>query len=237
VLVWNLCGATDRKWAHLEALQPDVAVLPEVARQPRALTQGDTLFGGSAPSWHWVGINPAKGLAVATFGQPSGVVTTAATGRWSVAVRVGRMVVLGVWSCPAQPGAAAYAAEVVRALDSHDRVLRQASEVVVAGDFNVAGRGPAWREIQRRLAGLGLVSAYHHATGEGFGVESAATYYHHRKPSAPFHIDFCFVSPHLLQRSFQHELESSFQHVSVGSFDDWVGTGISDHVPVLVDLP
>ncbi len=245
LVVWNLCGATDRKWHHLEALRPDIAVLPEAAREPKALTRGDTLFGDVPPYWHWVGTNPAKGLAVATFGQPSAVVTTVATGRWSVAVRVGKLVVLGVWSCPSQTGAAGYTAEVVRAIDTHERVLRGASGVVVAGDFNVDGKVAGWRQIHPRLVSLGLVSAYHRHCGEGFGVESTATYFHQRKPSAPFHIDFCFLSEHLLeqlaeqgpQQVSQQVLERSFQQVSVGSFDDWVATGVSDHVPLVVDLP
>lgn len=245
LVVWNLCGATDRKWPHLEALRPDIAVLPEAARQPKALSRGDTLFGDVPPHWHWVGVNPAKGLAVATFGRPSGVVTTVATGRWSVAVRAGKLVVLGVWSCPSQTGAAGYTAEVVRAIDTHERVLRGAAGVVVAGDFNVDGKVAGWRKIQPRLAALGLVSAYHHYTGEGFGLESAPTYFHQRKSTAPFHIDFCFLSEHLLGQVSEQGLrqvsgqvlEQSFQHVSLGSFDDWVATGVSDHVPLVVDLP
>ena len=69
LVVWNLCGATDRKWPHLRGLGPSLAVLPEVAREPRALRSGGLV--PAEADWHWVGATPSRGLAVATFGLSS----------------------------------------------------------------------------------------------------------------------------------------------------------------------
>jgi len=227
LVCWNLRGGTDAKWDLLRGLGPDVAVLPESARSPRRAA-GSLLE--PAPSWHWVGRNPAKGLAVATFTAESGTVAPDATGRWSVAARVGRLTVLGIWSCPSDGG---YALEVRRAVDAHARWLDPSGDVIVAGDFNVAGRAPgrspsgATAALFGHLGDLGLTSAYHTVRNERFGAESAPTYFHHRDRARPFHIDFCFVS-----RSIRDRLVA----VEVGDYDTWVAPGRSDHVPLVVDI-
>lgn len=226
VVCWNLRGGTDAKWDLLRGLRPDVAVLPEAARRPRRL---EPSLLEAAPSWHWVGRNPAKGLAVATFGAESGTLAPDATGRWSVAARQGSLTVLGIWSCPT---GGQYALEVERALDAHARWLDPDGELVVAGDFNVAGRGTAppsaaTARLFARLGRLGLTSAYHTVWHEAPGAESTATYFHHRDPERPFHIDFCFVSASLRRR---------LAGVEVGSFEDWVRPGHSDHCPLVVEF-
>ena len=52
------------------------------------------------------------------------------------------------------------------------------------------------------------------------------TYYHWRRRDLPWHIDHVFV-----RRDWTDGIATS-----VGSYDDWVATGHSDHVPVVVDL-
>jgi hypothetical protein len=225
LLCWNLCRGTDAKWPLVESLRPDVAVLCEVAQSPRALRP--TLFD-PAVDWHWVGTNPGKGLAVATFGRRSATLPTEAGGRWSVAARVGRTVVVGIWSCPSGGGGlAAYTREVLRGVDAHARWLGPGTPRIVAGDYNVEARGNGVAPLEQRLRALGLRSVYHQHFGEPMGAEVRPTYFHQRHPLRRFHIDFCFVSPDLAERVTELE---------VGSYDDWVATGRSDHVPLVVDL-
>jgi hypothetical protein len=230
--VWNLCGATDRKWPHVLALRPALAVLPEVARQPKALAGGGLLPPDA--EWHWVGTVPSRGLAVATFGMASSPLLVDAGGRWSVGARTaGGLHALGIWSCPSGGGAPAYLLEVRRAIEAHARWLSGPGPRLVAGDLNVMGSGTTatgFRRLADQLAELGLRSAYHAYFDERFGSESRATYFHLRRRERPFHIDFCFLSPELLGR---------VQRVEVGAYDDWV-TGaagsVSDHVPLVVEL-
>ncbi len=226
MLCWNLRGGTDAKWDLLRGLHPDVAVLSEAARAPRRL---EASLLEVAPAWHWVGLNPAKGLAVATFGADSAVLAPDASGRWSVAARQDALTVVGIWSCPTT---GQYAREVDRALDAHSRWLDADRDLIVAGDFNVVGHhgarpGGATARLFARLDRLGLSSAYHLVRKEALGAESAPTYFHHRDPSRPFHIDFCFVS-----RSLRRRLTD----VEVGSFGDWVQPGHSDHCPLVVEF-
>ncbi len=220
---WNLRGATDAKWDHLLSLRPSVAVLPEAARDP--VRARSSLLEPST-DWHWVGSNDRKGLAVATFDRPSGALASGASGRWAVGARSGRLTVVGIWSAPAQTGA--YAREVERGLDAHARWLDPEADVVVAGDFNVAGGGSAaFDRLRAKLASFGLFSAYHELRGEPFGAETWPTYYHHRNRARPFHIDYCFLSTPLLARATA---------VEIGGYDDWVASGRSDHVPVVVEF-
>ena len=62
--------------------------------------------------------------------------------------------------------------------------------------------------------------------GEMQGQESAFTYYQGRKRDKPFHIDFIFYPPEFF------DLNS----VSLGTYEQYVETKISDHVPVTADL-
>ena len=71
---------------------------------------------------------------------------------------------------------------------------------------------------------LGLVSAYHHLSGEAHGEETRASYYHGKKEAHPFHIDYCFVPEAWVDR---------LTGVEVGSFADWPQ---SDHRPLTVDI-
>lgn len=107
-------------------------------------------------------------------------------------------------------------------------------DCVIAGDFNnsVYWDRPGWpinhQTAVDRLAGNGLVSAYHHLRGEAQGSERAPTlYWRDRKLDGPrYHIDYVFVP--------EAWIESS--ELRLGSFRKWVGSGLSDHVPLILDF-
>ena len=224
IVTWNLRSATDRKWAHLEGLAPDLAILSEVARDPKALRE--PAFDRPELSFQWEGTSAHKGLGLAGFGRPLARLTARqAIGRWSIAAVSDGLAVLGIWSCPLRSGA--YAAEVIRCLDAFEPVLRRFPSRVVAGDFNVSGGGRGFRGLQDRLAAAGLVSAYHHFSGEAFGQETALTIHPRHGGERGYHIDYCFVS---------QDLVANLRHVEIGDHKTWVASGLSDHVPLIVDL-
>ncbi len=106
---------------------------------------------------------------------------------------------------------------------------RRGLPVVAAGDFNISQcvvdqRHRAPQFIKDMRDKLGLVSAWHHSTGEALGEETRPTYYHRRKESDPFHIDYCFLPETWTDR---------LTGVEVGSFEDWPQ---SDHRPLTVAL-
>ena len=75
----------------------------------------------------------------------------------------------------------------------------------------------------------GLTSVYHHTTGESFGEESGPTsYWRNRTKDGPtYHIDYIFVP---------HAWLGKVCDMQVGAFEDWCGSKLSDHVPMVVDV-
>ena len=79
------------------------------------------------------------------------------------------------------------------------------------------------------LDDLGLTSAYHEIFGEAHGEETVPTHYwrDRREDGPTYHIDFVFVPREWLDR---------VTHFEVGSFASWCGNGLSDHVPIVVEV-
>ena len=79
------------------------------------------------------------------------------------------------------------------------------------------------------LEKLGLASAYHALRGERQGEETVPTlYWRDRKKDGPtYHIDYIFVPAPWLGR---------VRELAVGTYEDWCGSGLSDHVPMMVDI-
>lgn len=132
---------------------------------------------------------------------------------------------LGIWS--QGPG---YADDVMKTLDAYRNVLRSGPAVVM-GDLN-SGTNMVGKKSTRghlrivnALADLGLVSAYHAFYHVEHGHETHPTYRHQRKPSKPWHIDFCFVPANWIENL-----------VSVEVLDGEAWTARSDHLPLKVDI-
>src|SRR6185312_404717 len=106
---------------------------------------------------------------------------------------------------------------------------------IVAGDLNsnVIWDKPGWRRNHATAVAIleryGLASAYHALTGEAPGKETAPTLYwrDRRKDGPSYHIDYVFLPADWLGGSAT---------LSVGEFEPWCGAGLSDHVPVIVDV-
>ena len=72
-----------------------------------------------------------------------------------------------------------------------------------------------------------MVSAYHAANDVEHGAEPTGTLYWRRAVDAPFHCDFAFLPTAWLPK---------LRNVTVGGYDEWVASGLSDHCPVIVDF-
>jgi hypothetical protein len=78
----------------------------------------------------------------------------------------------------------------------------------------------------RELGERGLVSLYHVASGEPQGEESRPTFFLHRNPTKPFHLDYMFAHA--------SQIPPGWSGLRVGDPEDWLP--LSDHMPVIVDL-
>jgi exodeoxyribonuclease-3 len=72
-------------------------------------------------------------------------------------------------------------------------------------------------------------SAYHEFHGEQQGGESRPTLYwrDRRKDGLTYHIDYVFLPDPWIRK---------VKELRLGRFEDWCGAGLSDHVPVIVDV-
>ena len=231
--------ALHRKLDALSYLKPDIAILSECATQQLLLQKSD--LGQRVTDQIWVGTNPNKGLAVLAFNkyQLSLMDSYDPSLRFVAPIVVDGPVsfnLLAVWAQNANDGIRKkdQAGPLRISLDRYSDFLT-GHPAVVAGDFNnnVLWDKPGWpmnhAEAVDVLHRYGLVSAYHEVRGEKQGSESTPTlYWRDRKKDGPtYHIDYIF-----LPRLWMNQVAE----MTVGSFEDWCGSGLSDHVPIIVEV-
>src|SRR5580704_11111456 len=238
LVAWNCNMALERKIEFLLGLRPDIAIVSECAEPDRIRRRdADWLEGDPV----WVGRNPHKGLGVFTFNGYTARIAEPyhPTLRYVVPVHIAGPLpcnLLAVWALNAGAGISRkhQAGPLRRALTKYRNFLTE-RPAIVAGDWNsnTIWDKPGWRINHSTkvdiLANLGIVSAYHAISGEPHGKESVPTlYWRDRTKDGPtYHIDYVFVPQRWIDR---------IRHLSVGSFEDWCGAGLSDHVPIVVDI-
>ena len=143
---------------------------------------------------------------------------------------------LAVWAQNASAGVTRkhQAGPLRRALTTYQDFL-SAKQAVVAGDLNnnAIWDKPGWRinhmPMVAALEKIGLRSAYHEISGEPHGQETIPTHYwrDRRKDGPTYYLDYIFLPEPWF---------AAVRHFSVGSFEDWCGSGLSDHVPIVVEV-
>jgi len=83
------------------------------------------------------------------------------------------------------------------------------------------------QKMAHELMKRGLVSLYHKTTGLEFGEEDQGTYWHYRKKTMPYHIDYVFVPMTWFANMVSFE---------IGNFQDWCAPGFSDHAPLTAEF-
>ncbi|HWE55918.1 MAG TPA: endonuclease/exonuclease/phosphatase family protein [Acidimicrobiales bacterium] len=231
LVAWNCCSGGARKWGWVEQLEADVAVISEGPRDsPRP---SPTLFEPSV-GWHAAGDVAHKQVAIGSSQMRlEPLPAKDDQGQWAVAANLdGGPGVLGIWSRPPVPGAANYAASVAATLSAWADELAEGT-MVVAGDFNVGfpigrdGRTRYARQLVRLWSELGLVSVYHHFFDTEMGQESRPTFFDERRRQLGWHIDYVLIHRDQVAR---------VRGVELGDYWEWVESGRSDHVPLIVDL-
>jgi len=228
--------AFDRKIEGVLALKPDIAVISECAEPARLRARGADRWLESEPVW--IGRNPHKGLAVFGFNGHSARLCEAyhASLRYVAPVHVtgaSSFNLLAVWAQNASGGVTRkyQLGPLRRAMTRYKAFLGEGT----TGDLN---SNTIWDKPGRRInhstkvrlleERFGLVSAWHALRGEKHGEESVPTLYwlDRTKDGPTYHIDYIFLPSPLVGRA----------RIEIGGFDAWCGEGLSDHVPVLVDL-
>ena len=241
IVAWNCARALHRKIDALMGLQPDVAVISEAARPELLVARAPELAGASLA---WVGKYPHQGLLLAGFGT-----TVVELDQHNHDDRLHHIAPVSVSGLPgldrpihllgvcAQNSSGGNRRKdnpgpLRQALRRYQRFLRRAP-AVVAGDFNnhVRWDKPGWpinhANAVRDMAELGLVSAYHAARRVEAGNEPEPTYFHRRRMTASYHIDYVFMPEEWTSRAFS---------LTVGRYQDWIEPSLSDHVPLVLEI-
>ena len=240
IAVWN-CAMRLRgeKLKALEDLQPDIAIVSE-CESPQRLWGKQPLL---APiPMEWIGDNENKGLGVLAFNgyRIKRHLDYDPSLRWMLPVDVrGPLAfrLLAVWALNhriPQADDKDLSGQPLEAVERY-RAFLAAGPAMVAGDFNNNVRWDKGKKATNHvhtvagLERLGMASAYHVGRSEFHGKESFATLYaRDRKPDGPkYHTDYCFIPLDWCSR---------LREIEVGTFDAWVGKGLSDHVPLVVDV-
>ncbi|MGI9406413.1 MAG: hypothetical protein ACR2O4_08585 [Hyphomicrobiaceae bacterium] len=231
--------ALHRKAEALLALRPDVAIVSECASPGRLRTQAADGWLESEPVW--IGKSETKGLGVFGFNgyRPDLAAEYAPRYRYIAPVHVSGPAsfnLLAVWAQNASAGVTRkHQPGPLRLALARYRHFLTGVPAIAAGDMNnnAIWDRPGWRINHmtkvRVLREMGLVSAYHAVTGEAQGEETVPTHYwrDRRKDGPTYHIDFVFIPERWVPR---------ITDFSVGSYEDWCGNGLSDHVPIVVDI-
>lgn len=231
--------AFHRKHAAAEALGCDVLIVPECASPAQLEAKGFTV---EIDSMIWVGDNRNKGLAIFVrrpykieplFSDVDHLPVWAAPVRISTPsnAKIDMLAVWSFWYRDKRRDASNLVTDALGAFDS----CMTSPNLIVAGDFNNSviwdkGKSTDHRTLSGVLKSRGLVSAYHHYYAQAYGCESAPTiYWRDRTKDGPrYHIDYVYAPRHILDRGFT---------VDLSDHADWVANGLSDHVPLIVDLP
>ena len=240
IVAWNCNMALDRKVDVLLDLAPDIAIVCECAEPDRRRLRSRSSWMQGDPVW--IGRNPHKGLAVFAF---NGYAIRLAESyhpalRYIAPVHIGGPTecnLLAVWAQNASAGGIRknQLGPLRRALSRYKGFLGE-RPAVVAGDLNsnTIWDKSGWRinhstKVRILEQSFGLVSAYHAVRGEAHGAESEPTlYWRDRTKDGPtYHIDYIFVPSLWIGK---------VRELSIGTFETWCGSGLSDHVPVVVDV-
>lgn len=231
--------ALHRKVEALLSQKPDIAVVSECARPDILAERGVTDL--EACSVLWMGENPHKGLGIFAFNDftVSRVQSFYPTLRFVLPARIEgprTFNLLAVWAQNASAGITRkhQSGPLRRALTKYKTFIAS-GPTVIGGDWNsnAIWDKPGWpinhMSKVNLLEGMGLYSAYHAFHEEEHGRETIPTHYwRDRRIDGPtYHIDYVFAPLPWLRNTKEFE---------IGTFDDWIGNGLSDHVPLIIDF-
>jgi len=232
LIAWNCNERFNRNYLHLRDLDFDVAVVTECGPFERELNEARAVSSVLKLAVDQPGHTKHIGVLAQDPWRVEALPLVVSQ-PWVLPVKITGPVdftVLAVWALGANwvEGRPSYAAQTARVVAE---VLPSiVGPVVLAGDLN-APISSASADARRHantvseLAALGLVSAFTTTRGEVDPL-TEPTLYHQRKLEQPFHIDHVFIS-----KDWTSGIE-----VTVGTYDDWVATKRSDHVPIIVDM-
>ena len=224
IITWNCNLKFKQKFELISSYDPDICFVQECEKLNSDFFPGYKYF--------WTGRNENKGLGILTKGDNFIIDESHNKNLINfLPLKSKNLKLLGVWSFNhrAKKFGSDVSGNTIDAINFYRDWLKQGDEkCIVAGDFNNSiiwdkrGNDNNFNNINAHFMHLGFVSNYHKLEGEIFGEESSATFFHTKKESKKYHIDYIYSK------------NLNPLNLRVGSYSEW--TGYSDHSPLIVEL-
>lgn len=201
IVSYNINDCNPRKIEYLLGMEADVLVVPEItcpedAHLPENLDMKwygiEYYYHGK--SWKGLGVIWQKGNGfVPEWFNPELT--------YGIPLIVGEYLILGFWPTKTEENESKSYPQIAQEIIMEYAPFFKGYKTVVIGDFNCYVKqfdankkyGDMLR-VNELLESFGLQSLYHQKTGEEFGQETAATYFHRFNESAPFFLDYAYTN-------------------------------------------
>jgi exonuclease III len=224
IITWNCNLNFAKKFEHLEPMDADIFIIQECEKLK------EDYFPNS--QFYWTGRIEKKGLGVLIKNNSASLDPIHNPKLINfLPIRSDNFKLLGVWAYNhrAKKFGDHVSGRTIQAIEYYKEWLgNESMPCIFGGDFNNSviwdkpNNENNFENINKKLEDLGFRSAYHLKTNDAYGSEKTATFFHTKKESKKYHIDYLYLK----------SLE--FKSIEVGKFKDWIK--LSDHVPVLVEL-
>jgi exonuclease III len=230
IITWNCNGAFRKKFENLVELNADLLVIQECENPEESQ---DQKYRDWASNYLWIGDTKNKGLAV--FAKQNIDLRILDWSDQYKDHRVkhflpcsvnGQFDLIAVWTHKNNSPNFGYMGQFWKYLQVNKSKLDSS---IIVGDFNSNTIWDEWdrwwnhSDVVNELKDISIESIYHRFTNESQGKESQPTFYLHRNITKPYHIDYCFASTKLAEKT---------SNVTVEPYENWIH--LSDHLPVII---
>lgn len=246
ITTWNCNGALRKKIGAIAQLQSDVLIVQECENP--ALSTND--YKAWAKNYIWEGESKNKGIGI--FAN-TGIKITRLDWNGSYTLKTGlanlnkkltwttkelrqfipfmiddNYLCVAVWTKGSSDEVFGYMGQFWKFLQIHKKEL-SVDNVIILGDFNsnkIWDKPDRWwshSDVVSELASIDIKSLYHLQTGESQGQETTPTFFHQRKLSKPYHIDYVFIGQKVNKAL-----------LVVANSDNWLE--LSDHMPLSINI-
>ncbi len=234
-VTWNCAQKFREKCAHIAPLRPDILAVQEVERfekHPSLANDQQFTFRDRVDD----ALQNRRGIGLFSYTDIGPLITPVdvespdpSFRRYLVAYQPHPFQVVALWTAPTSGPRSEHYMQANIGMATHMHWIRS-KPTVVMGDFNknASFRSGDWKGLEERMKEAGLVSVYHQRNRAEFGKEELRTYFHWRRQSdSAQHIDYIFVPESWLPLIIDFK---------VGTHEEWCREGMSDHVPLIMDV-
>lgn len=232
IVTWNCNGALRDKFENLKEFDADVLIIQECENPSESKHKE---YQKWAENYLWIGNIKNKGLGVFAKKQ---IALKALD--WSNLYKDhevkyflpcqinDKIDLIAVWTHQNNSPNFGYIGQFWKYIQIHKSKLKN---TIIAGDFNSNVIWDQWdrwwnhSDVVRELEEINIKSLYHLSMKEEQGKESIPTFFLHRKPEKPYHIDYIFGS-----KKYYDNLKS----IKIGSVEKWLK--FSDHMPLFAEF-